>query len=125
MPLSRAGPRRRVERLSPRARHTSPKAGCPPALLVPLLGFPLVSPHKLASHEQSVDHCQHVCWYESPKVVKCCRVDSAICPDVEDSSLRIRDHPSRTQRRDSTHSIGEMRRDYQFIWRIRSRMSTL
>jgi hypothetical protein len=69
---------------------------------------------------------QHVCRYESPKVVKCCRVDSAICPDVEDSSLRIRDHPARTPRRDNTHSIGEMRRAiYQFIWRIRSRMSTL
>ena len=33
-----------------------------------------------------------------------------ICPDVEDSSLRSRDHPPRTQRRDNTHSIAEMRR---------------
>src|ERR1700738_4381019 len=32
-----------------------------------------------------------------------------ICPDVEDSSLRSRDHPPRTRRRDHSHSIGEMR----------------
>jgi len=59
--------------------------------------------------ERLVDHCQHVCRYEFSKVVKCCCVDSGICPDVEDSSLRIRDHAPRTQRRENTHSIVEVR----------------
>jgi len=48
---------------------------------------------------------QHVCRYESPKVVRCPPRRFRICPDDEDSSLRIRDHPARTERRDNTHSI--------------------
>jgi hypothetical protein len=61
---------------------------------------------------------QHVCRYESSKVVRCCRVDSAICPDVEP-------RPFRPEPSGETIRTVLVKCDYQFIWRMRSRMSTL
>ena len=81
------------------------------------------APLKSASRQRSVDHCQHVCRYESPKVVKCCRVDSAFAPTskiVVSEAATIRPEPG-----GETIRTVLVKCDYKFIWRIRSRMSTL